>query len=229
MQARTARPRTRSLTQSRWVPWVVIVLALLPGGWGVFAIVSDFTRDTMHLGANPTKALEHFYGDWTLRFLVATLLITPVRRATKWNWLQRYRRRLGLIAFTYACLHLLTYALADVQLNWGTLAKDLTKRWYIIIGMTAFLLLLSLAITSTSGSVRRLGKRWVQLHRVIYVAVVLGTMHYWMSVKRDIRDPALYAVIFAALLAYRVWHSLLSPSPRPASSASPPPNSSSSA
>jgi sulfoxide reductase heme-binding subunit YedZ len=207
----------------------VIVVALGPGVWGVFAIVSDFTRDTMHLGADPTKALEHFYGDWILRFLVATLLITPIRRATGWNWLQKYRRRLGLIAFTYACLHLLTYVFADVQLNWAALAKDLTKRWYIIIGMTAFIMLLSLAITSTSGWVRRLGKHWVQLHRGVYLVVVFGTMHYWMSVKRDIRDPALYALIFAALLGYRVWHFLLSPSPRQVSSASPPPNSSSTA
>ena len=168
---------TRPLTQARWLPWVVILVALGPAAWGVFAIVSDFTRETMHLGADPVKALEHFYGDWILRFLVATLLITPIRRATKWNWLQKYRRRLGLIAFTYACLHLLTYVFADVQLNWATLAKDLTKRSYIIIGMTAFLLLLSLAITSTSGWVRRLGKRWLRLHQGVYVAVVLGTMH----------------------------------------------------
>ena len=211
------------------MPWVVIVVSLGPAVWGVFAIVSDFTRDTMHLGADPTKSLEHFYGDWILRFLIATLLITPVRRLTGWNWLQKYRRRFGLIAFTYACLHLLTYAIADVQLDWGTLAKDLTKRWYIIIGMTAFLLLLSLAVTSTAASVRRLGKRWITLHQGIYVAVVLGTIHYWMSVKRDVRVPAIYATIFAVLLGYRLWHSLLSPSLRPASNTLPPPNSSASA
>jgi sulfoxide reductase heme-binding subunit YedZ len=222
MRERTAR----LLTQSRGLSWIVILIALVPGAWGVFAIVSDFTRDTMYLGADPTKGLEHFYGDWILRFLVATLLITPIRRMTNWNWLQRYRRRLGLIAFTYACLHLLTYVFADVQLDWATLAKDLTKRWYIIIGMTAFLLLLSLAITSTARWVRRLGKRWIPMHRAVYAVAVLGTAHYWMSVKRDIREPALYAVIFAALLGYRVWHSLLSPSPRPVSNASPPPNSS---
>lgn len=213
---------TRPWHQARWVPWVVIALALAPAPWGVYALISDFTRGTVLLGAEPKKLLEHYYGDWILRFLVVTLCITPIRRLTGWNWLQRYRRRFGLVAFTYACLHLLTYFLVDVQLDWPTLAKDLTKRWYIIIGMTAFALLVPLAITSTSGWARRLGKRWVTLHRAVYVVVALGTLHYWMSVKRDIREPALYALIFAALLGYRAWHSLRSRSPHPASPPSPP-------
>jgi sulfoxide reductase heme-binding subunit YedZ len=224
-----AEPAARPWTQSRWLPWVVIGASLAPALWGVLAVLSDFLRDTLYLGAEPIKGLEHYYGDWVLRFLIATLLITPARRITGWNWLQKYRRRFGLIAFTYACLHLLTYACLDVQLDWATLAKDLTKRWYIIIGMTAFVLLVALAVTSTAASVRRLGKRWVQLHRVIYAVVILGTVHYWMSVKRDIRVPAMYGLIFAALLGYRLWYTMRSPSSRPGSSRSPAPNSAPSA
>jgi len=143
-----------------------------------------------------------------------------VRRWTGWNWLQRYRRSFGLIAFTYAVLHLLTYAILDVEIDWQIMVEDVTKRWYITIGMTAFVLLLALAITSTRGWIKRLGKRWVQLHRAVYAIVVLGTIHFWMSVKADVREPALYALIFAGLLGYRLWHSLRSRSPRPVSNPS---------
>ena len=218
---RAARP----WTQARWIAWVVIGAALIPAAWGVYAIISDFTRGTMYMTAEPEKGLEHFYGEWILRLLIATLLITPVRRITGWNWLQRYRRRLGLLAFTYACLHLLTYVFVDVQLDWPTLTKDLTKRWYIIIGMVAFLLLLVLAITSTAGWVKRLGKRWITLHRAIYVASVLGVIHYIMSVKRDISEPAMYGLCFVVVLGYRVWYAMRSRSPRRGSQPSPQPNS----
>lgn len=225
MSGASARP----WTQSRWLFVVFVVAGLVPAAWGVFAIFSDFLHGTMYLGAEPIKALEHFYGEWILRFLIATLFVTPVRRVTGWNWLQKYRRRLGLMAFTYACLHLLTYMFVDVQVNrpggWANIAEDLTKRWYIIIGMLAFLLLCALALTSTAGWVRRLGKRWVKLHRMVYVASVLGIIHYWMSVKADITEPAMYGMFFAVLLGYRVWHSMRSPSPRPASSRSPQQNS----
>ena len=229
MPNRAARP----WTQSRWLFWAVVTGALIPAAWGVFAILSDFLRGTMHLGAEPIKALEHFYGEWILRLLIATLLVTPVRRMTGWNWLQKYRRRFGLLAFTYACLHFLTYVFVDVQIDrpggWANVADDLTKRWYIIIGMTAFLLLCALALTSTAASVKRLGKRWVQLHRAIYVLSVLGIIHYWMSVKSDITEPTMYGLAFAALLGYRVWHSTRSPSQRLVSNRSPQPNSAASA
>jgi sulfoxide reductase heme-binding subunit YedZ len=210
----------RAWTPPRWVAWLVVVVALLPAAWGVGATLSDYFRGTDYLGFNPVKAIEHFFGDWILRFLVVTLLITPVRRITGWNWLQKFRRRFGLIAFTYACLHLIVYAALDVELRWSTMVEDVTKRWYITIGMTAFVLMLSLALTSTRGSIRRLGKRWVQLHRAVYVIVVLGTIHFWMSVKADIREPLTYGVIFAALLGYRLWHSMRSRSLRPVSKSS---------
>jgi sulfoxide reductase heme-binding subunit YedZ len=204
--------------QSRWLAWVVVLVSLVPAVWGVFAIFSDFTRGTIYLGAEPKRELEHFYGDWTLRFLVVTLLVTPIRRVSGWNWIQKYRRRFGLIAFTYACLHLIAYVFVDMQLAWGLIGEDIAERPYITIGMTAFVLLLALAVTSTAGWVRRLGKRWTTLHRLVYVIVILGTIHFWMSVKQDIREPLIYALIFAALLGYRAWKSLRSRSPRPASS-----------
>ena len=190
--------------------------------WGLAAIASDYFRGTRWLGSEPIKELEHSYGDWILRSLVATLLITPVRRITGWNWLQKYRRRFGLIAFTYAVLHLLTYAILDVEINWAIMLEDVAKRWYITIGMTAFLLMLSLALTSTTASIKRLGKKWIHLHRAVYLIVVLGTIHFWMSVKSDFREPLLYALIFAVLLGYRVWNTMRSRLPRPASSISPP-------
>jgi sulfoxide reductase heme-binding subunit YedZ len=203
------------------MPWVVIGLALVPAVWGALAVASDFFRGTRYFGSDPIKAVEHYYGNWILRFLIATLLITPVRRLSRWNWLQKYRRRFGLVAFAYATLHLITYAALDVQFHWPTLIEDLAKRWYIIVGMTAYVLMLALALTSTAGAVRRLGKRWVQLHRAIYAIVVLGTLHFWMAVKADIREPLIYALIFAALLGYRAWHSMRSRSPRQESKVSP--------
>lgn len=224
----TSQP-ARPWSPPRWVWPVVLLISLAPAVWGILAFLSDWKRGTVYLGAEPVKELEHFFGDWALRFLVVTLAITPIRRTSKWNWVQKYRRRFGLIAFTYASLHLLTYALIDVQISWSTMIEDVTKRWYITIGMTAFLLLLALAVTSTTGSIKRLGKNWVKLHKLVYVAAVLGTMHFWMSVKKDIREPLMYALIFAALLGYRAWHSQHSRSPRPVSNPSPRPNSAPSA
>ena len=167
---------------------------------------SDIIAGTRWFGSNPIKEGEHFLGDWTLRFLVATLSVSPLRQISGWNWLGRHRRTLGLFAFGYLMLHWLTYALLDVQLDWGDLVKDLAKRPYIMIGMTAMLLTVPLALTSTKRMIRRLGgKRWNRLHRVVYLACVLGTTHYWMSVKKDFTDPLIYALVFAGLLAYRAW------------------------
>jgi sulfoxide reductase heme-binding subunit YedZ len=211
----------RPWVQSRWLAWLVISACMIPAAWGVYALVSDLTRGTILLSAEPIKELEHFYGDWILRFLIVTLLVTPIRKVSGANWLQKYRRRFGLIAFTYAALHLLVYVFLDVQLDWATLGEDLSKRWYIIVGMSAFLILLTLAITSTTGWVKRLGKRWVKLHKLVYLAVILGTLHYWMSVKRDIRLPATYALIFAVLLGYRAWITSRTRSQRPDSKHSP--------
>jgi len=189
----------------RWLRWVIFAASLIPAVWVVAAIGSDYFQGTRLLGSNPIKEAEHFTGRWVLRFLMLTLAVTPIRRTFGWNWLQRYRRMLGLFAFGYATLHLLIYFLLDLELAWGDLAADIVKRPYITIGMTAFLLLVPLAVTSTARMVKRLGgKRWAALHRAIYAIVVLGTIHFWMAVKRDITDPLLFALIFAVLLGYRV-------------------------
>ena len=134
-----------------------------------------------------------------------TLAVTPIRQTLGWNWLQRYRRMLGLFAFAYATMHLSIYFFLDLELAWGDLWADIVKRPYITIGMAAFALLVPLAVTSTAKMVKRLGgKRWAALHRSIYVIVVLGTIHFWMAVKRDITLPLIFALIFAVLLGYRV-------------------------
>jgi methionine sulfoxide reductase heme-binding subunit len=194
-----------SWSPPRWLRPVVFVVCLIPAAWVSVAIASDFFQGTRLLGSNPIKEAEHFTGRWVLRFLLFTLAVTPIRQTLGWNWLQRYRRMLGLFAFAYATLHLSIYFFLDLELVWGDLAADIVKRPYITIGMAAFVLLMPLAVTSTAKMVKRLGgKRWAALHRLIYVIVVLGTIHFWMAVKRDITDPLIFAVIFAFLLGHRV-------------------------
>jgi sulfoxide reductase heme-binding subunit YedZ len=193
------------MTPPRWLRPLVFAVALIPAAWVVGAIASDFFNGTRLLGSNPIKEAEHFTGRWVLRFLVVTLAVTPVRQTFGWNWLQKYRRMFGLFAFFYALLHLLIYFLLDLELMWGELAADIIDRPYITIGMAAFLLLLPLAVTSTARMVKRLGgKRWAKLHRAVYIIVILGTIHFWMAVKRDITDPLIFALIFAVLLGYRL-------------------------
>ena len=194
-----------SWSPPRWLRPVIFVACLVPAAWVIVAIASDFFQGTRLLGSNPIKEAEHFTGRWVLRFLMFALAVTPIRQMLGWNWLQRYRRMLGLFAFAYATLHLSIYFFLDLELAWGDLAADIVKRPYITIGMAAFALLVPLAVTSTAKMVKRLGgKRWAALHRSIYVIVVLGTIHFWMAVKRDITLPLIFALIFAVLLGYRV-------------------------
>ena len=185
---------------------VIQTLLLIPLAMGVYGVISDLFFGTRWFGANPIKEVEHWTGKWTLRLLMVTLAITPARRITGWSWLQRYRRMIGVTAFFYALVHLLIYFVLDVELNWMELVTDVAKRPYVTIGMLAFLLLVPLAVTSTAGMVKRLGgRRWVKLHRLIYVIVVLGTIHFWMAVKKDTTEPMIYALIIAGLLGYRIW------------------------
>ncbi len=173
-------------------------------------MASDIITHTRFFGSNPVKEGEHYLGQWTLRFIIATLSITPLRQLTGWNWLAKHRRTLGLFAFGYLMLHWLTYALLDVQLDWGELVKDLAKRPYIMVGMAALLCMIPLALTSTRNSIRRLGgRRWNRLHTLIYPIAILGVIHYWMAVKKDITDPLIYAIVVATLLGWRVvrWRS----------------------
>jgi sulfoxide reductase heme-binding subunit YedZ len=201
---RTPAP-TAGFTPPKWLKPLIFALAALPLLWIAGAFASDFLASTRLLGSNPVEEMEHFTGKWALRFVAITLAVTPVRRITGWNWLQKYRRMLGLWAFAYACTHLTIYAALDLEFYWSEIGEDIAERPYITIGMTAFVLLLSMAITSTRGWIRRLGKRWTQLHRAVYVVAVLGTIHFWMAVKNDVREPLFFAVVFATLLGWRVW------------------------
>jgi sulfoxide reductase heme-binding subunit YedZ len=191
-----------------WWRWPIIALSLLPAAWIGFALWSDLTRNTRFLGANPVKEMEHFMGEWNIRFLVLTLAISPLIKVTGWGWLIRYRRIFGLLAFLYICLHLTIYFVLDVELDWSLLVEDVSERLYITLGMLGFLLLVPLAITSTKGWIKRLGnRRWNALHWLIFPAVVLGMIHYYMAVKRDIREPLVYALIFGFLFWVRLRQS----------------------
>ena len=197
--------RGRWATRRTVVHAIVIVAGLVPACWAIYGASSDLLLGTRHFGSNPIKEIEHFTGDWTLRFLVLTLLVTPARRITGFNALARYRRTFGLLAFTYVSLHLITYTGLDIALSWSDLVADVIKRPYITIGMAGFLLFLPLAVTSTRGWIRRLGRRWTLLHRAVYAIVILGTIHFWMSVKKDVTDPLVFALVFASLLGWRAW------------------------
>lgn len=157
------------------------------------------------LGANPIEEITHRTGDWTIRFLLATLAVTPLRQLTGWNWLIKYRRTIGLIAFSYVCVHFLTYVGLDQGFALAYVGDDIAKRPYITVGFTAFLLLIPLAITSTQGWVRRLGgRRWNALHRLIYISAALGVLHYLWLVKGDQLTPVYYGGVLVLLLALRI-------------------------
>jgi methionine sulfoxide reductase heme-binding subunit len=158
------------------------------------------------LGANPVEFVTHSTGDWTLRFLLITLAVTPMRRVVGTPSLIRFRRMFGLFAFFYGCLHFLTYIWFDKFFNIAEILKDVGKRPFITIGFASLLLMIPLAITSTAAWIRRLGgKRWQLLHRLVYLIAAGGVIHYYWLVKSDIRLPALYGAILAVLLAYRFF------------------------
>ncbi|ACL72588.1 Ferric reductase domain protein protein transmembrane component domain protein [Thioalkalivibrio sulfidiphilus HL-EbGr7] len=156
------------------------------------------------LGTNPIEYLTHETGIWALRLLCLTLLMTPLRRMTGWSWPMRLRRMLGLFAFFYACLHLSIWIGLDLFFDWTLIWDDVLNRPYITLGFTAWLLLLPLAVTSTDAMMRRLKRRWVQLHRLVYPAAILAVLHFWWLTRADYREPMLYGVILAVLLGWRV-------------------------
>ncbi|MBZ5598538.1 MAG: sulfoxide reductase heme-binding subunit YedZ [Acidobacteriia bacterium] len=161
-----------------------------------------------NLGANPIEAITHATGDWTLIFLLITLAVTPLRKLTKQLWMIRFRRMLGLFAFFYGLLHFLTYIWLDKFFDLREMLADVGKRRFIAAGFTAFVLLIPLAITSTSGWIRRLGgRRWRLLHRLIYISAIAGVIHYVWLVKADLRKPLQYAFVLLILLGCRlaVW------------------------
>jgi len=157
--------------------------------------------------ADPAAEVEHILGKTGLNILLLTLAITPIRLLTGQNWLLRFRRLLGLFAFFYLSLHLLAFITLDLRFDWGRIVGEIVLRPYLTIGMLAFALMLPLAVTSTRGMQRRLGRKWVSLHRLVYPIAILGVWHFWWQVKADIREPAIYASILGVLLGYRVWRS----------------------
>lgn len=177
---------------------IIFIICLLPA----VLLLTNFFLD--NLGANPFEELTRRSGEWTLRFLLIVLAITPLRKLTKQGWLMGYRRMLGLYSYFYACFHLLTYLWFDQFFDWSEIYTDIVKRPFITVGILAFILLTPLAITSTNNWIKRLGKRWKQLHQAVYVIAILGILHFIWLVKADLRTPLIYAAILSVLLGYRV-------------------------
>ena len=193
----------RKFLVSKWAKVLVFTLSLLP-----LAMLGD---RALHgrLTANPVEFIQHFTGDWTLRFLIFSLAITPLRKMFNLPELVRFRRMLGLFAFFYVCLHFLMYIGPDQSFDLSGMWKDVEKRRYITVGFLGFVLLIPLAITSTKGWIRRLGgRRWQMLHRAVYLAAICGVIHYYWLVKSDVRKPVFYGVIVGALLLWRIADTL---------------------
>jgi sulfoxide reductase heme-binding subunit YedZ len=176
----------------------VFVLSLVPLAGLIFIVLTGRT------GPNPAEDIQLTTGIWALRFLLVTLAITPVRRLTGWNVLIQYRRMLGLFAFFYATVHLFSYIAFDRVFVFGEVLGDVAKRPFITAGMAAFVCMVPLAITSTKGWIRRLGRRWQTLHRLIYVSALAACLHFVWKVKVVIGEPVYYAAILAVLLAFRL-------------------------
>jgi sulfoxide reductase heme-binding subunit YedZ len=194
-------------------PWAKIpvwILSLAP----VFYLAWRAWNDD--LTANPIEYITHFTGDWTIRFLVFTLAISPLRKLLKMPDLIKFRRLIGLFAFFYGCLHFSTYLGVDKFFDFHEIWADVAKRPYITMGFTGFVLMIPLAITSTTGWIRRMGgKRWQLLHRMVYGSAVAGVIHYYWLVKSDIRQPRMYAILVGILLAYRVVVWMMGRKPAP--------------
>lgn len=195
-----------------WIRFVVkpllFVAALVP-----LALLAERALND-NLGANPIETINRYTGDWTLRFLLITLAITPLRKLSGWHLVIRLRRMLGLFAFFYACLHFLSWIWLDQYFDLNAILKDVAKRPFITLGFTCFVLLIPLAVTSTNAMVRRLGgRRWQLLHRLVYFIATGGVIHFLWLVKSDITQPLIYGLLLAALLGFRLWDSRRRPQP----------------
>ena len=186
---------------------LVFLLCLAP----VLLVIGDIFGITGQLSANPIEDILDRFGNWAIRLIMITLAVTPLRRLTGWNWLMRFRRMLGLFTFLYALMHFLTWLLldrglaADPGFRWAIVIEDLTERPFITLGFTALILLIAMAVTSTSRMRRRMGRKWDKLHYSAYAVGVLGVWHYWWQVKKDTSDAWIYAVILAVLLGLRIF------------------------
>ncbi|WP_347989633.1 protein-methionine-sulfoxide reductase heme-binding subunit MsrQ [Methylomonas sp. AM2-LC] len=184
-----------------WIKFAVFIAALIP----LLKLGTAAYLD--NLGANPIEKITKTTGYWTLTLLLISLSITPLRRFSGWNWLLRLRRMLGLFAFFYASLHFLTYLVLDQFFDWTSIVNDIVKRPYITVGFPAFLLLIPLAITSNNRVIKLLGgKRWLLLHRTVYVCAIGGVVHYWWLVKKDLTNPITFAVLLTVLLSIRLFY-----------------------
>ncbi|HEY0684916.1 MAG TPA: protein-methionine-sulfoxide reductase heme-binding subunit MsrQ [Steroidobacter sp.] len=185
--------------------FVLCALPFLSIVWAAFEIGGAT------LGTNPVEKVQDTFGQWGLRFLVITLAVTPVRDWFGQPWLVQLRRMLGLYAFFYVLMHFLTWLLLDQGLYWSGILEDISKRPFITIGFTALLLLIPLAVTSTNKMMRRLGKRWKSLHRLVYVISLLAVWHYYWQVKADTTEPLIYLGIVLVLLGWRGWQARMRP------------------
>jgi len=176
--------------------WTLYGLGLLPAVWYFY------DGATGGLGVNPIKEFEHLLGTWALRFIIATLAITPLRDLMGINWI-RYRRALGLLAFYYVMMHFAVYMILDRGLDLNAIIADIIRRWFITIGMAALVMLVALAVTSNSASIKRLGKNWQRLHKLMYPIAAAGALHYYLAVKSITFEPFIYIALIVVLLAYR--------------------------
>jgi len=176
------------------------ILALLPLTRLVWLAFAD------GLGSNPVEFVIRSLGTWTLVLLLVTLSVTPMRLIFGIKWLMPLRRMMGLFTFFYVCLHLLAYAGLDQWFDWQAIVHDIAKHPYVLVGFTAFVLMIPLAVTSTQAMMRRLGRRWQKLHRLVYIIAILGVTHYWWLVKKDVTEPFLYALVLFVLLAVRLYY-----------------------
>lgn len=184
----------------KYVKPLVFFVCLVP----LAMLVWDGFQDA--LGANPIEKITHRTGDWALRFLLITLAITPLRLLFGWKKLIQLRRMLGLFTFFYVCIHFSIYIVFDHFFDVSEIIKDIVKRPYVTVGFAAFVLLIPLALTSTNAMMKRLGKRWKQLHQLVYVIAVLAILHYLWLVKADVLQPVIHAIVLLVLLSVRVWH-----------------------
>lgn len=189
-----ATPRARRIAHL-----ALVALGLVP----LAGLALGAARGT--LGANPVETITHTTGHWALRLLLATLAVTPLRRFAGWSFAAPWRRSLGLLAFGYAMLHFATFLVLDLGLDLSALGEEVAERPYVTLGFTALLLLAPLAVTSTRAWQRRLGRRWLTLHRAVYAAAVLAVLHFVWLVKADLAEPLAYAAVLAALFAVRWW------------------------
>ena len=190
-----------------WKP-IIFLLCLVPAA----LVITDLLEITGSLGANPVEAMLDRFGNWSIRFIMIALAVTPLRKLTGWNWLTRFRRMLGVFTFFYVLMHFLTWLMLDRGLFFSGFAavlpmvvEDLIERTFITLGFAALVLLTAMAVTSTDGMRRRMGRRWQRLHYSAYAVGLLGVWHYWWQVKKGPDDAIYYAAIFAVLIGLRIY------------------------